>query len=1425
MKTKFKKLSAGLLVALMIVQLLFITAPVASADSANGLLIDLTTKVTQDNIEIEEGKTIEASEPLTLDIVFSVPLMGLFTDSELESMADGSMEVGYIQAGDYVDFNLSEYFTMSAEDLNGKAIYTTIPQDFLGEGDPDADMTIEVARLSYVEEDGCLVARLTFGCPDGTDDKYNVFNSRAFLELPIELEFNLLYSDEESSDGQENTDIILVGKSYTLHTPAPDTDYVVEKTGSTTATDGWYTEITWTVNIYGKVDDEDIGGTVFSDDLTSVGEFVSGSFTVGGKSVADEDLDIEGNTISYTLPDGTTAGTKDTGSPVVITFKTKIPESAYYEADNANKKKEISNTASVKYPDVEDVTGPTVTATGKVEFTVPKLITKTGSKTPDSIFPDENGKWTITWIVELPAVPFDRTNVTITDALPDGLSFKSAQWQVHNGTDWENVVGEAFTYSSIPTDNGYKIASVAANAKYRLVITTETPEYDYVLKTVSYTNKATVKWYNGPGTAPKAEATVTTGYSSLDKSGAVDSNAADVIEWTLTFDGKSQLSSIISEKLVIYDLILHGTSLPTGASVSDYTLPVGLSLSSLTARAYNQKLVAPSIESDARIKSYDVTNNSETVGTLLVIEIEPNAGDDLSTPDKYGEYEYSFQTQVTDGSKFTGVKNTIANTAYLYNGAEQEDDGTGDVTYKNSTKKGALKRAAAANIESILKDNPSGDISSYVTQTTTTTNEGKAQSYNYEENYVIYRIEVTVPGNLAGVNGLTATLTDTLPDGWVFKPFADGSDYVLLSGTTRVSNTSSIIIVPQDGKNPVDSVNSDGLNQREFTMKMNQSYVILLKAGLDDGEGSTAAKDFFSKNQQKTFTNNVSMVYKNSSGNVLTTLTDKCDVIVKSEILDKNRVLTQPGIIEWTVDYKAYDFGSKGTKIVDTLPVGIDLRVNSKGELILDYISASKLIIGSNGTVTVGDPVQSLSSYVSYNNETRELTFNFPDASESYRFVYLTDITGNAGDSVKNSAALHISGKDSVETVGSYRITSADVTASLLIGGNIVVSKLDGESDKALSNARFTLYARVDDSKAESGFKMVPIRTGITAVNGKVTLRGLPAGEYTLMEDRAPNRYVLSKMEYQVTVTQKTVGGNSVFEAVIVNTTATKANEVTYYNYLQNTVGDLVVEKLVSGNNASKSTEFEFVVTFGSVPIEGYSYKIGGSWYVYTTDDPENDPLVVKLKHGEALTVTDIPVDTEYAVVETNANKDGYTTTVTGDTEGIIDAGQTEVVFTNSRYSSGGFDPDDKDTDKDDDDDEDDDVDETDADADADDDTDTDTNPDVGDDDDDDDDSDTDVEVTPPVIINPGDELPDPNDPDSPDEFFIFDEDGTPLGHFTKVEQDDGTFLYIDDDGIPLAGLPATGDGVSLTLLAVIIALLLLGIAAVLLVPKTKAHR
>lgn len=108
--------------------------------------------------------------------------------------------------------------------------------------------------------------------------------------------------------------------------------------------------------------------------------------------------------------------------------------------------------------------------------------------------------------------------------------------------------------------------------------------------------------------------------------------------------------------------------------------------------------------------------------------------------------------------------------------------------------------------------------------------------------------------------------------------------------------------------------------------------------------------------------------------------------------------------------------------------------------------------------------------------------------------------------------------------------------------------------------------------------------------------------------------------------------------------------------------GALSVSKTVTGNAGDTTKDFIFTVTLGDNTISG----------TYGDMTFENGVAAFTLKHGETKSALHLPVDVTYTVVETEANQDGYTTTVIGDTGTIADGETATAEFTNAKSKSIG---------------------------------------------------------------------------------------------------------------------------------------------------------
>ena len=119
-------------------------------------------------------------------------------------------------------------------------------------------------------------------------------------------------------------------------------------------------------------------------------------------------------------------------------------------------------------------------------------------------------------------------------------------------------------------------------------------------------------------------------------------------------------------------------------------------------------------------------------------------------------------------------------------------------------------------------------------------------------------------------------------------------------------------------------------------------------------------------------------------------------------------------------------------------------------------------------------------------------------------------------------------------------------------------------------------------------------------------------------------------------------------------------NEIEVQNYRQGTVGNLTVKKQVAGNDGETGREFTFTLSLKNADassVQGsYSYIKGGS---QTGTLSDGDTFT--LRHGQALTIFDLPKDITYEVQEQDYSSEGYavsrsngTGTITADTETIV---------------------------------------------------------------------------------------------------------------------------------------------------------------------------
>lgn len=260
-----------------------------------------------------------------------------------------------------------------------------------------------------------------------------------------------------------------------------------------------------------------------------------------------------------------------------------------------------------------------------------------------------------------------------------------------------------------------------------------------------------------------------------------------------------------------------------------------------------------------------------------------------------------------------------------------------------------------------------------------------------------------------------------------------------------------------------------------------------------------------------------------------------------------------------------------------------------------------------------------------------------------------TDLTDHGTVTIKKVYKLVGAGTSPAETftleqVGVGRVTDGDATSAPALG--------------TITGAAFNEGAATAD--------------GTTIGNITVALpeyTNVGVYEYTLQEvagNTAGVAYYGKTIKLVVTVVNGTVGN------IRVAAVHTESEDEVKSDKFENTysAGTLKVSKTVAGNLGDKNKYFEFKVT-----LTGENGKTYGASYAVTGGSKDDNPKSIvigqettfMLKHGDTLSIANLPYNVTYTVTET-ADAD-YETTKTGDT-GTISAAEHTAAFTNTKEGS-----------------------------------------------------------------------------------------------------------------------------------------------------------
>ncbi len=348
--------------------------------------------------------------------------------------------------------------------------------------------------------------------------------------------------------------------------------------------------------------------------------------------------------------------------------------------------------------------------------------------------------------------------------------------------------------------------------------------------------------------------------------------------------------------------------------------------------------------------------------------------------------------------------------------------------------------------------------------------------------------------------------------------------------------------------------------------------------------------------------------------------------------------------------------------------------------------------------------------------------------------------------------ALPNNDKDKLDDISAVPFTNTYEAGSLTISKQVTGA---GDKDKpfqfklVLLNADDTPLSTSNSDITVTGSEGVApldiaqlLASGVQLKHGQsVTISNLPIGtKYKVSEEKA------NQDGYTTTVAGTgTIVSNEATGSIQKDITAS----VTFTNHKDEQppepqFGALTISKVVSGNRSSTQRDFTFTVTLRDANgnLLAGTYPFTGS----REGDVENGTATFLLRHGQSITISGLPAGTTYEVTEEAGD---YSPTVTGGT-GTITAGTTSTAaFDNYRSGGGGGGGGRRPT------------------------------------------PDTEIDEPPtPQVYYPGEE-PDPNEPDSPEEITIIDED-VPQTYIKTWDPENEEYVYIPEEPTPLAPITPT---------------------------------
>ena len=1112
-------------------------------------LVRPTTKVEfrQPKYDYGNGGTITTYEPIkdkvdmSKDILVNVEFDPVF---DLDAPDDKR-----INKGDFVEFDLGQ-------GLNIEDNYQTLKQKTIPVNDKDTGDKICDAIFTVNPSDGTL--RVKFDFSTGADAVFKKRDGKIGASITISVDGQTAkYEDSKMS-------IRLLNKEYEV---VNIKDVVnISKVGKLDYING---KIDWTINV-----ERFISGTnpkrylslknyEFEDTLSNriAKEYVEGSFRINGKEAENVYTRKQSNMpeyqwVSHYIQDKDLD--PDNVGKVVITLSSYV--------DFINLSKTYNNRAVIR-----QISGGYRDATANVA--VPQFGEKLGSI-------DSTGK-KIIWTVDFNKENYNLGNVTVLDKLENDLTgripqeFTTAYFQRMKNGEW----GAKENVTPTVTEKGHKFA--INDVSERVLLTIETAiEPDG--SPANFENDAFLYWNGEVNYKAKLHAKVRTSpigggsFGSISKTANAQVLTEDVKkyyaykgeyigpqpEWTVRAD-KSTVP--VPGEYYMYDtFIFDKNTVPNRSEVNSangYTIKkvgdTGVTELANGAKfdtiipleGKKQKLINvenPVTVSTAGITSavYEIVKNEKVVGHILELKLVPgvdnfakfssmiadkdiltqwySGGDEkagyntiMLTKGRYVTYQdsayYRYNSKLISKQVISAktARNFLKNldaeatNADVFDDAEKIDVKQNDVGYDRDTRSVVFRiNVNAANIKDVY-----GDLGPVILDDTSLSN------YSWDRDFTFVPI---VEDKLNPENNKEILIYKGVPA--IKYEGTNDPDYRIGNSTVKaVGNALS----DEELKKEDIVINPNGKPSEGFQVafnKLNGPYVVFVKIKVKEGNRVNNKGTVY--NHARIYIGSNSLVGQDYSWYDDRFLWKNYD---GQDSKDKINV-DDNGFIKWNVFYRPYKTynDNNATKII------IEDKINGNLVLRKEKNSSNLVFDGDNYKIWKGEfdkdgnfinPVEvtdAPNTIFTYNNETGIMSINIPDNDSSYKISYITDFADNAarGDDLSNEVKLIENG----ETVGKSVKVTHQVKAEAYGHVNnkpyerIQIIKTDAKGNR-LAGAEFSFKKLATAANPEKN-----IGTFTTSADKAIKFEELTAGEYELVETKAPEGYESNNVTYRIKV-------------------------------------------------------------------------------------------------------------------------------------------------------------------------------------------------------------------------------------------------------------------------------------------------------------------